>query len=186
MKNKETEKEKVILAGFIVVPVFSVENTDGEPLEVPELTPKELPPLFEVAQKWDIKIEWQSFQGEAYGYFSPGRKEIVLATQDENVFFHELAHAAHQRVKGKLNGKQDWKEEIVAELTASVLAHMYGKRTNDGASYQYIRSYAEKAGRDVQKACLRVISDVGRCVERVIQTKEETSHALPCLAATAH
>jgi hypothetical protein len=97
----------------------------------------------------------------------------VLATHDEQVFFHELAHAAHQRVKGQLEHGQDWKQEIVAELTAAVLAYLYVKRPNDGFSYRYIRSYAEDAGKDVYRACLSVIAEVGRCVEVILQAKEQ-------------
>ena len=162
-KDKETEEEKTILTGFLPVPVFKFEDTEGEPLEQPELKPKELPPLIEIAQQWGIEVSWQSFQGDAYGAYSPIRKEIVLATHNEQVFFHELAHAAHQRVNGKLKPGQDLKQEIVAELTAAVLAHLYGKKANDGGSYRYIRSYAEKAGKDVYRTCLGVIAEVGKC-----------------------
>lgn len=171
--DEDTEEERLVLTGFAAVPVFRFEDTDGKPLEVPELKPKQLPPLYEVAQQWDLSVSWQSFQGREYGFYSPGEREIVLATHDEMVFFHELAHSAHQRVKGKLRGNQDWKEEVVAELTAAVLAHLYGRKTNDGAAYKYIRSYAEKAGKDVHKASLSVISDVGKCVAKILQVKKE-------------
>ena len=173
VKDEKTDEEKVILTGFFPVPVFCAEDTDGQPLDVPKLKPKELPPLFDVAREWGIEVNWQSFQGDAYGAYSPGRKEIILATHDEKIFFHELSHAAHQRVNGKLKPGQDWKQEIVAELTAAVLAHLYGKRANDGASYRYIRSYAEKAKKDVYKACLSVIADVGRCLEILIRRQKE-------------
>ncbi len=94
MLDEETEEEKLVLSGFAGVPVFRFEDTDGEPLEVPELEPKQLPPLYEVAQQWGISVDWQSFQGDAYGFYSPGKKEIVLATHDESVFFHERAQPA--------------------------------------------------------------------------------------------
>ncbi len=171
--NEETEEEKLVLSGFAGVPVFRFEDTDGEPLEVPQLEPTQLPPLYEVAQQWGLSVNWQSFQGDAYGFYSPGKKEIVLATHDESVFFHELAHAAHEQVKGQLKSGQEWRQEIVAELTAAVLAHLYGKRTNDGRAYRYIRGYAEEAKKDVYRACLSVISDVGKCVEMIMEVKEE-------------
>lgn len=172
MKEDGIEEEKTILTGFAPVAVFKYEDTDGKPLDLPELKPRELPPLIEVAEQWNISVSWQSFQGGLYGLYSPGRKEIVLATHDESVFFHELAHAAHERVKGKLESGQERKQEVVAELTATVLAHLYGKRTNEGHAYQYIRRYAEKSGRDVHKACLSVIADVGKCIEMIMQVKE--------------
>jgi hypothetical protein len=173
MKDKEHDEEKFMLTGFAAAPVFKFEDTDGEPIDRPEYPPKQMPPLYEVAQRWGIAVNWQGFQGDAYGYFSPGRKEIVLATHNEQVFFHELAHAAHEKVLGKLKNAQDWKQEIVAELTAAVLAHLFGRKTNDGGSYRYIRRYAEDAGKDVYRACLSVIGDVGKCVEMVMQMQEE-------------
>jgi hypothetical protein len=172
VKDKGNDDDKMILTGFMPAPVFGYEDTDGEPIDIPDLKPQELPPLFDVAKKWSIDVEWQSFQGESYGYFSPSRKGIVLATHDEATFFHELAHAAHEKVIGKLQAKQDWKQEIVAELCASVLGHLYGKRINDGQHYRYIQTYAEKAGKDVHRACLSVISDVERCLNLIIDTQK--------------
>ena len=32
------------------------------------------------------------------GMFRGGRREILLATPEESVFFHELSHAAHEKV----------------------------------------------------------------------------------------
>ena len=174
----ETDQDEMILTGFMLAPVFRFEDTDGEPLDIPELHPDELPPLFDVAQHWGISVDWQSYQGNAYGYFSPTRKSIVLASHDEMVFFHELAHAAHEKVKGKLKLCQEWKQEIVAELTAAVLAHLYNRRLNDGAAYQYIRSYAKKAGHDVHRACLNVISDVGRCVDEIMKVEQMVTVSL--------
>ena len=167
VEDGETGEEKTILAGFIAVPVFCYEDTGGESLDLPELSPKQLPPLFEVAERWGIEVNWQSFQGGTYGAYSPSRDSIELATHDEKVFLHELAHAAHQRVNGNLKPGQHWSQEIVAELTAAVLAHLYGRRTNDGGAYQYIRSHAEKAGKDMHKACLSVIADVEKCLDLI-------------------
>ena len=169
----KVEEEKVVLTGFLTVPVFRVEDTEGKALEVLELEPQERPPLSAVAESWGINVRYQGFVGNAYGSYSPGRKEITLATHDESVFFHELAHAAHEKVKGKLELGQDWKQEIVAELTAAVLMHLHGRRTNDGHSYRYIRSYAEKAGKDVHKACLSVLVEVGKCLEVIAELKKQ-------------
>lgn len=173
IQDKETEEEKMILTGFVAVPVFRFEDTDGENLDLPNFTPPEMPPLFEVAEQWNLSISWQSFQGHSYGYYAPGKGEIVLATHAERTFFHELAHAAHHKVLGQLNIRQDWKQEVVAELTAAVLCHLYGKRPDDGNCYRYIRRYAEEEEIEPHKACLSVIADVERCLNLIIQTKEE-------------
>jgi len=152
------------------VPVFRVEDTEGEPL--PDCDPPRPPPLREVAEIWGLQVRYLPFQGGAYGYFRPGAQEIGLATHDEQVFFHELAHAAHQRVNGKLKPGQDWQQEVVAELTAAVLMRLYGRRANDGGSYRYIRTYAEKAKKNVHQACLAVLREAGQVLEAILTTQE--------------
>jgi len=172
IKEKGTEEEKIVLTGFQVVPVFRYEDTEGEEIETLDLTPSALPALYEVAQEWGIEVNWQGFQGSAYGSYSPGRKTISLATHEEAVFFHELSHAAHHRIKGRMEKGQDWKQEVTAELTASVLAHLYGKRINLGGNYRYIKHYAEKAKMDVFKSCLSVIADVEKCLGLIFKERE--------------
>jgi antirestriction protein ArdC len=168
-EEERSEEEEAILTGFLSVPVFRYEDTEGEPLDILELKPKELPPLFDVAQAWKIRVDWQSYQGDGYGFYAPNRGMISLATHDENTFFHELGHAAHHRLLGTLKKGQVWSQEIVAELTAAVLAHLYGGRPNDGSSYRYIGHYAQEAGMDPHRACLRVIQDVESCLNLIIQ-----------------
>jgi hypothetical protein len=125
---KETddgEEKKPILVGFLAVPVFKVEDTDGEPLDYQKIELPELP-LIEVAKDWGISIKAIPGNYRYFGYFSQDRKEIALATKEESVFFHGLAHAVHQRVLGELKRGQDWKQEVVAELSASVLCKIVG------------------------------------------------------------
>ena len=99
------------------------------------------------------------------------RKEIALATKEEVVFFHELAHAAHTRVKEKLKSGQDWKQEIVAELTAAVLCQMVGKDGQKylGNSYFYIESYSKKAKISSISACFQVIGEVEKVLEKIFE-----------------
>lgn len=94
-------------------------------------------------------------------------EEIWLATPSEKTFFHELSHAAHKRVKGKLVNGQNPKQEIVAELSAQVLAQLVGTKLEStvGNSYKYIEGYAKK---DVGKACLAVISDVEKVLKLIL------------------
>ncbi len=163
----EKEPEKV-LKGFRVIPVFRAEDTEGEPLSHPSVLPPEPPPLLEVAQAWGIRVDYAAIRSTYLGTYSPSRKQIRLCTHDEQTFFHELAHAAHEKVLGALKRGQDWKQEIVAELTAATLMHLFGKRPNDGWSYRYISEYANKAGKDVYRACLIVVADVEKCLSLII------------------
>jgi len=97
-----------------------------------------------------------------YGTRAPlcHRKEIALATPEEKTFFHELAHAGHDKILKGLKKGQDPFQEIVAELSAQALCHLVGRQADDslGNSYRYIESYAEKANLTPHGACLRVMS----------------------------
>lgn len=171
----ETVREKR-LVGFLAVPVFRAEDTDGQPLEYPPMEPPEPPPLAELAHSWGLKVSYVPFAGGWYGHYRPERDEIVLASHEESTFFHELAHAAHKRAKGELRPGQDWKQEVVAELMAAVLMRLFGRKNHDGNAYQYIRSYAERANKNIRRACMAVLVDVGRCLDLILG-QEATAQA---------
>ena len=174
-KKETDEGEKVeFLGGFKCSPVYRVEDTDGEPLDYQQLEPPELP-LIEVAEEWGVSIKTIPGNYCYHGYYSDKRKEIALATKDEVVFFHELSHAAHAKIKGSLKSGQDWKQEIVAELSAAALSQMVGKRADDflGNNYRYIETYAKKAKLSALKACLEVMNDVERVLQKILGLKIE-------------
>lgn len=156
------EKTITVLAGFLAVPVFRVEDTEGEPLVYEKINVPEFP-LMEIAKEWGISVKGIPWDKYYYGYFDQVNGEISLASDEETVFFHELSHVAHQKVLGqRLKGGQDWKQEIVAELSAAVLCHLFGKSPSKclGNNYQYISRYAEEAGLTPIQGCYRVIKDV--------------------------
>jgi len=174
---EEENQRQYFCAGFLPIPVFSVESTDGEELNYEKL---ELPtlPLMEKAKEWGIEVKGVAFQGGYYGYYSPTKYEkIRLASPHEIVFFHELAHAAHSRVIGQLKNGQNPQQEIVAELSAQVLAEMVGTQMEStlGNSYQYIKNYADKMKKDVGLACVSVISDVEKVLKLILNAEEKAS-----------
>lgn len=157
------------LLGFGVAPVFTVESTEGEPLEYENIQLPDLP-LLARAQEWNISVKTIPGNYQYYGFYAPGRKEIALATSQECVFFHELAHAGHHIVKGNLRNGQDPLQEVVAELSASVLSLMVGKSIEDttGNSYRYIQKYAEKLNMSVHTACVKVLADTEKVLNLII------------------
>ena len=167
------ETERSFVYGFRAMPVFRVEDTEGELLTYPDIEPPTPPPLSDVAERWGIAVKYQGFLGSYYGAYVPAQREIVLATHDERVFFHELAHVAHEKLIGELKLGQDWKQEIVAELSAASLLHLYGRRPNDGMAYQYIERYAQEADKDVHRACLSVIADTERCLMLILSAADD-------------
>ena len=86
------------------MPVFRAEDTEGDPLdyeivELPDL------PLLELAEQWGITVKNVPGNFQYYGFYSDQRKEIGLATKEECVFFHELAHAAHYKLQAGLRAR---------------------------------------------------------------------------------
>ena len=162
------EVEKVIVTGFHAIPVFRAEDTDGEPLPYEPATP---PPLIGVAEQFGLSVSYQTFASKYYGYYQDGSKRIVLATDSAQVFFHELAHAAHHRIEDNLKGGQVPSHEIIAELTAATLAQMYCPEANLGFSYDYVKGYAEKSKKSIERACLTVINTVGKVLDEILTTQ---------------
>ena len=173
-EDKDDGEEQQRLAGFMCRPVFRLEDTDGEALDYEQLELPELP-LLERAEGWGISVRAVPGNYRYQGYYSPDRHEIALASPDESVFFHELSHASHEKIKGSLKTGQDALQEIVAELSAQALCAMVGKRSEDtvGNSYRYIESYAEKLGLSPHLACLRVMSDTEKVLGLILGNRQE-------------
>ena len=168
--DEETGEEKEFLKYFKSSPVYRYEDTDGEKLdyeqpEVPDL------PLLDRAKEWSISVKAVPGNYRFRGYYSPQRQEIALATPEEKTFFHELAHAGHERVNGALKDGQDPFQEIVAELSAQALCHLVGKQTADtlGNSYQYIERYAEEVKMTAHSACLKVLSETEKVLQLILK-----------------
>lgn len=156
--DKDSDEEgKMKLIGFGTTSVFAYHDTEGE--EIPEYSMKDMPPLIEVAHKFGVDIGYEPMIG-ALGYCTLDAKNIRLATPDEHVFFHELAHAAHKQVKNnrdeEMVGGQDAHQETVADLTACVLMEMFGLRDDTGNTWKYISHYNE----DPLKAIMKAVRDV--------------------------
>lgn len=165
--DEETQEEKNLLAGFLLVPVFRAQDTEGDPLDYEAIQVPDLP-LLEVAESWGISVKAVPGNFRYYGYFSSSRAEIALASPEECVFFHELAHAGHNKFK-PLKPGQDWKQEIVAELSAAVLCRLVGKKADNlGRHYRYIERYAAKAGKGAAQACLEVFSEVEKVLSLIL------------------
>lgn len=155
----ETE-ERERCVGFYAAPVFRIEDTEGKPLPDPDYAPPELPPLGAVAEAMGVEVSYDAARGKgAYGSFDPDADEITLFTHNEQTFWHELAHAAHHRVCDGLERGQDPEQEAVAELTAAVLARLYGA-ANEGYSFDYLQHYAAQSTGDVYRLCLSVLGEV--------------------------
>jgi len=168
IKKEEKGEEKTRLIGFIPVAVFPIETTEGEPLKE-DLTPRELPPLFEVAARLGVSVKFQPVAPDRLG--DCGHNLINLGTTDKHVFWHELAHAAHQVTDPEYKERSSQYKEIIAEFTACVLSALY-KDDFTGNTWEYLKIFSDDPLKAVMKA--------GQHIEQVLdlilaekETKEE-------------
>ncbi len=170
------ESERVIVTGFLGVPVFRFEDTEGDALDVPDYAPPVCPPLFEVAERFGIPVAYQPFVRDFAGYYSPGDDRIVLCTHDARTFLHELAHAAHARVlsaKGsKILDVPEPAREVVAELTAAVLCKLLDLDGYIANSRDYIARYGNG---NPGRAAMRVLADVHAVLSLILETADASA-----------
>ena len=124
--------------------------------------------------------QWQ----QAGRFIKKGSKAVY--TQDECVFFHELAHVAHEKVIGHLKPGQDPLQEIVAQLAGQCLCFLVGKSADKflGTSYRYIEKYAGQIKMTPHKACMKVISDTEKVLQLILGAPEASLNAETSLMAT--
>jgi len=171
--NEETGEEiiKTVITGFRAVPVFRVEDTEGRALEYQKIRLPKLP-LMDVAKRWGIPVKAVPSTGLFLGCYthSDKHKEIKLASPEEKVFFHELAHASQDRLGMLKTGNKRW-TEITAELSALVLAELCGldtRKVNSGATYEYIKMYSKKKDDvSIGRLVLKAVKDVDAIVMNI-------------------
>ncbi len=198
--GEEIENKK--LRGYKLLPVFAVQDTDGEPLAGPEFDEKKLP-FYERAAEWNIEVRAEGFTDltrllkgtQALGVFrhytnidedqSPKPNEIILATPEISVFFHELAHAAQKRLANRrIEREQHELYEVVAEFSAAVICEMAGISSRTlGNSYHYIKHHAEQAKLDIHKTLNLVLSDVKNVLGLILHEDDTQNEEELAIAA---
>lgn len=178
-KDEDTgeEQKRNILYGFKAVPVYRVEDTEGEPLPGAEEQESWISslPLVEVAKTWGINVGTYSYSGNApLGYFQSGTrgKAIMLGVENLSTFAHELCHAADERLH-TLRDKTPMLE-IVAELGGAILLECIGEHTESdlGGAYQYIERYAEQMGKPPVRSCIDMLDRVCNIVSLILDEAE--------------
>jgi len=164
-------EEKRVITGFVSIPVFRYDDTDGAEIARPDYAPAVMPPLSHVADAFGVKVAYGPFAERYYGYYRPSTNAIMLCTHDVSVFFHELAHAVHGTFR-TLKGGQDQAQEIVAETVAAVLCKLYGFDGFIGTNAQYIRKYAKD---NPSKAVMKVLADVQKVLALILDADANKS-----------
>lgn len=152
----ETEVVEHVVSDFRVVRVFDISQTFGEPLPelaIPDLTGQvQNFPLFLQAVKdlSPVPIRFGETEGEAKGYYSNKKKEIVVKedmseSQTIKTLIHEIAHAKlHDREVLEQTGeeKDQRTKEIEAESIAYAVCQYFGLDTSD-YSFPYIAGWSD-------------------------------------------
>lgn len=171
--NDQTGKEEKLtfIKGFHAIPVFSFESTEGNEIEKANFNPPAPPPLFEVAERYGIKVSYDAFAGRDLGSCRTDGSEITLRAHDADVWFHELAHAvdAHLTEGGQLKGGQIEDQEIVAEMTSGVLCQLYGISGYECQTWEYIRGYSDDSAEKAIKQIFGLLGRVEAIVNDILQ-----------------
>jgi antirestriction protein ArdC len=170
------EVSRVVVIGFKGIPVFRLQDTDGAEVIYPDYKPVELPPLADVAAAWGLSVSYAPFEGREYGFYTPnGGNRIVLRTHEEITFFHELTHAAHERLEGSLKSGQDSRQEIVAEATAATLCLLYGFEAPEmqAAARRYVAHYASVDPDKASKAIIKHLSTIQKVLDLILTAAAE-------------
>ena len=142
--DDDSDDGRKILTGFKAVPVFGLEQTEGDELPTFDYTPAELPALLDVATALGVRVEFCPLPADRHGDVDAAGTVIRVGVEGDGsfkTFFHELGHAVHARIEGKsLQAIQDAQQETIAEFTACTLAHLYGYDYS-GNAWEYISKY---------------------------------------------
>ena len=169
-------EDDYILLGFCTLPVFRLEDTEGEPIHAVDYTPPVMPPFFDVAEKLGLTVTWAAFDNMAFGSYNTRTHAITLRSQDAFIYFHELAHAVNATFADLQKDRA--KAEIVADLTAAVLCELQGISGYQQQTYRYIQSYSrDRSDNGVIKVVLSVLNDVEKIVNIIIDPANK-----PCSA----
>ncbi len=155
-------EEKTVLAGFKGIPVFRIEDTDGAPIIRDEYRVNIPCEFNDIIQELGLKVQPVRFCGTAYGSYNLLNKEIRLASPDIEVFLHELSHAIDDRLRGLKPGQKN-DQEVTAEFSAAVIAHLMGYKIPLGNVREYIEQYSFK---ELMNCLARIEKIVSYVIER--------------------
>ena len=168
-EGKKDKKE--VLSGVRGVPVFRFEDTEGDPLQY-HLDPPEPPPLMDVAKAWGLNVRYAGNTGPYLGYYKHNKDrapEITLASHDEQIFFHELSHAAQYRTWPDLKPDQKLRKEVAAEMASCVLARLYGRKApNEGFTFDYVQHYCVKYQKPLGKTLWAIVADTEKIISAIM------------------
>ena len=175
--NEKIRKKYIF--GYRWVNVYKYEDLENPPdPKIHDYTPKEIVPFEDVCRKMGLDVRFRPLNG-CYGYYSPGRGEIVLGVQNNAglaiTITHELSHHA-QKLLGMLGTRSNDVLEASAELSAQVLCQIYGFSGTEMQSAEYIKAFLhvrrDGEPKEVLKKIGEILADTQAIVDKIISVKE--------------
>ena len=154
-KKKKEEEEEPQSVGFRMISVFDVSQTIGKPLpsymdDRLEGTVEDYEEFIEqLEQISPVPVRFDAIKGNAHGYYSKKKQEIVLRTdmtqlQTVKTLAHEIAHAKLHSETEEPAALSRAQKEIEAESTAYIICSHYGLDTSS-YSFGYLAGFSSSA-----------------------------------------
>ncbi|MDE3840963.1 LtrC (plasmid) [Bacillus methanolicus] len=186
-KEVETEdgtgEVETKLIGFLTVPVFAYEQTEGEPLPIDKVIINlegdcpEARQIIEYAEQIARKDNCSVIYGDAEGangYYQPSKHEIVVSEALSinhrcKTLIHELVHSKVHRYDTSSSTSE---KEVVAEGAAFVVCSFFGLDTSD-YSFRYVKSWSKNDEDSLLKYGSQICDISGRIIEEFRRLMEE-------------
>jgi hypothetical protein len=161
---------EMLVSILVQFQIGEFEYTGENPLHHKPVNLSELP-LMEKAGEWGLVVKIAPGLRKRLGHYDKDRREILLASPDAKVFFHELAHVAIERLNGSITHTQlQWKE-VMAELAAVALYQIIMKKPDErlSDSYSLILFNAGALDKTPLEACLEVFSETEQIIRSILE-----------------
>lgn len=164
------------LVGFVTIPVFSFDRTEGEPLSADRRVERFLTslPLRGVAESWGIRVEPALPSRVYWGFFSPaagGAPMIGLTSDSLLTWAHELVHASDERLDPtRYHQGRDDEREVVAELGGATLLAFLGldDATDRGTVWRYLLAQTDGSPAKALSLATRLLERTAAAVEQIL------------------
>ena len=189
--NVEQEEKERKTISFMIVNVFDVAQTSGEPLpelDTRELTgsSKEITALIDsIREVCEIPIEMKEtgadsvLQNGAKGYYNKLKDMIVVsADMDDKQVVKTLAHEYAHSLLHKQTEKPQFQREVEAESLAFVICDHFGIDTSD-YSFTYVAAYASENPDKLKEILLNIHSEAHEIIEKIEPVFQEKLRSEP-------
>lgn len=172
------------IVGFLTVPVFAYEQTEGEPLPIDKVRitlDGDCPEAREIihyaeqiGQADNCSVTYGDAEG-ANGYYSRTNHEIVVSDSLSinhrcKTLLHEIVHSKIHRYDEKSSSSE---KEVVAEGTAFVVCSFFGLDTSD-YSFRYVKSWSKDDENSLLKYGSQICDTAGKIIGEFKKLMEET------------